>query len=31
MVLKIKAAREAAKDPDFVINARTDAYTVLGT
>lgn len=30
MVLKIKAAREAAKDPDFVINARTDAYMVLG-
>lgn len=30
MVLKIKAAREAAKDPDFVINARTDAYTVYG-
>ncbi len=30
MILKIKAAREAAKDPDFVINARTDAYTVLG-
>ena len=30
MVLKIKAAREAARDPDFVINARTDAYMVYG-
>lgn len=30
MALKIKAAREATKDPDFVINARTDAYTILG-
>ncbi|HHV57951.1 MAG TPA: isocitrate lyase/PEP mutase family protein [Firmicutes bacterium] len=30
MVLKIQAAREAAGDPDFVINARTDAYGVAG-
>lgn len=30
MVLKIQAAREAASDPDFVINARTDAYGVAG-
>lgn len=30
MVLKIKAARDAASDPDFVINARTDAFSVAG-
>lgn len=30
MVLKVRAARAAAKDPDFVINARTDALGVLG-
>lgn len=30
MVQKIRAARYAAKDPDFVINARTDAVAVYG-
>lgn len=30
MVLKIEAAVEARKDPDFVINARTDAIAVEG-
>lgn len=30
MVQKIQAARDAAKDPDFVINARTDACSILG-
>lgn len=30
MVAKIKAARYAAKDPDFVINARTDSIAVYG-
>ncbi len=30
MVLKIMAARNALKDPDFVINARTDAISVYG-
>lgn len=30
MVAKIRAARYAAKDPDFVINARTDAIAVYG-
>jgi len=30
MVEKIKAARYAAQDPDFVINARTDAIAVYG-
>ncbi|UCE31805.1 MAG: isocitrate lyase/PEP mutase family protein, partial [Burkholderiales bacterium] len=30
MVRKVDAARCAARDPDFVINARTDALAVLG-
>ncbi len=30
MVAKIRAARYAAQDPDFVINARTDAIAVYG-
>lgn len=30
MVLKVKAAVEAKKDPDFVINARTDAIAQYG-
>jgi methylisocitrate lyase len=30
MVLKIKAAVNTKKDPDFVINARTDAISVFG-
>lgn len=30
MVLKIMAARDAVEDPDFVINARTDAISVYG-
>jgi 2-methylisocitrate lyase-like PEP mutase family enzyme len=30
MVGKIEAAREARKDPDFIINARTDAIAVAG-
>ncbi len=30
MVLKIEAACDAKKDPDFVINARTDAISVVG-
>jgi 2-methylisocitrate lyase-like PEP mutase family enzyme len=30
MVLKIRAARDALLDPDFVINARTDALAVHG-
>lgn len=30
MVGKVRAAREAARDPDFVINARTDALTEFG-
>lgn len=30
MVGKVRAAREAARDPDFVINARTDALTEHG-
>lgn len=30
MVLKIKAAVNTKKDPDFVINARTDAASILG-
>lgn len=30
MVEKIRAARYAAKDPDFVINARTDSIAVAG-
>ena len=30
MVSKIRAARHAAKDPDFVINARTDSIAVYG-
>lgn len=30
MVQKIRAARYAAKDPDFVINARTDSVAVHG-
>jgi methylisocitrate lyase len=31
MVLKIRAVRAALNDPDFVINARTDALAVEGT
>lgn len=30
MVLKIEAACDARRDPDFVINARTDAISVVG-
>lgn len=30
MVQKIRAARYTAKDPDFVINARTDAVAIYG-
>lgn len=30
MVLKIRAAREGLSDPDFVINARTDALAIGG-
>ncbi len=30
MVLKIMAARDALSDPDFVINARTDAISIYG-
>lgn len=30
MVAKVRAARESARDPDFVVNARTDALAVEG-
>lgn len=30
MVQKLRAARDSAEDPDFVINARTDSLAVLG-